>query len=114
MIQPVIRLDPVGGIRMAKEQKSHHEESEAALAADAPVKAVPKERAHFRALLIGNPNYFGNLTASPLPPVMPIQTNTTYEEIGCVGFHPQSRRLDAVVFIKQPTGYGGDVCSKGT
>lgn len=75
---------------------------------------LPRERAHFRALLAGNPNYFGNLAASPLTPIKPIQSNKTYEEIGCVGFHPQSRRLDAVVYVKQPFGYGGDICSQGS
>jgi hypothetical protein len=75
---------------------------------------VPRERAHFRALLVGNPNYFGNLADSPFAPVFALKGNTTYEEIKCAGFHPQANRLDAVVFVKQPFGYGGDVCSAGT
>lgn len=73
-----------------------------------------RERAQFRALLMANPNYFGNLKVSPFKPVLSIQTNTTYEEIGCVGFQPQFDRLEAVVYINQPSGYGGDVCSPGT
>lgn len=79
-----------------------------------PAGEVPKERKHFRALLVGNPNYFGNLIESPLPPAFPKQGDTTFEEIGCVGFHPQSRRLDAVVFVKQAFGYSGDICTKGS
>jgi hypothetical protein len=75
---------------------------------------VPKERQLFRALLAGNPNYFGNLETSPLPAVLSKQGDTTYEEIGCVGFHPQSRRLDAVVFVKQASGYSGNICTKGS
>ena len=75
---------------------------------------VPRERSHFRALKVGNPNYFGNLQTSAYAPVLSIAGNTTYEEIRCVGFHPQSHRLDAVVFTKQGFGYGGDVCSAGT
>ena len=75
---------------------------------------VPKERSQFRALIVGNPNYFGNIATSPFPPVLAIKGNTTYEEIKCVGFHPQANRLDAVVFTKQPFGYGGGVCSAGT
>ena len=50
--------------------------------------AVPryeKERQQFRALILGNPNYFGNIKASKLKPVLKIQGDTTYEEIGCVG-----------------------------
>lgn len=75
---------------------------------------VPKERAQFRAFIVGNPNYFGNLLDSPLAPVVALAGNTTYEQLKCVGFHPQVNRLDAVVFTKQPFGYGGDVCSAGT
>lgn len=73
-----------------------------------------KERTQFRALVLSNPNYFGNLKQSPFKPVLNIQSNTFYEEIGCVGFQPQFNRLDAVVFVKQPFGYGGDICSDGT
>src|SRR6476469_2964466 len=73
-----------------------------------------QERNRFRALILANPNYFGNIKGSKLKPVLNIQSNTTYEEIGCVGFQPQFNQLDAVVFVKQPTGYGGDVCSNGT
>jgi len=99
---------------MAKESKPTQTEcSETAAEAVTPVK-VPKERVHFRTLLAGNPNFFGNLPTSELPAVVPIQGNTNFEEIGCVGFHPQSRRLDAVVYVTQPFGYGGDICSSGT
>src|SRR5216683_5015020 len=49
--------------------------SESAAAQETVVKPVhvPKERALFRALLAGNPNYFGNLATSPLPPILPKQ-----------------------------------------
>lgn len=77
-------------------------------------KRVPMERAHFRALLLSNPNYFGNLPVSEFTPVSPIQSNKTYEEIGCVGFQPQAKRLDAVVYVKEPFGYGGGICTNGT
>lgn len=72
------------------------------------------ERNRFRALLMSNPNYFGNLQDSAFDAVLNIQTNTTYEEIGCVGFQPQFDRLEAVVYINQPSGYGGNICSDGT
>lgn len=74
----------------------------------------PEERAKFRALVLANPNYFGNIKASPFTPVLNIQLNRFYEEIGCVGFQPQFNRLDAVVYVNQPSGYGGGVCSPGT
>jgi hypothetical protein len=73
-----------------------------------------EERSKFRALILSNPNYFGNVEGSQFPPVLNIQLNQFYEEIGCVGFQPQFNRLDAVVYINQPSGYGGGVCSQGT
>lgn len=73
-----------------------------------------KERAQFKTLLLGNPNYFGNLKDSKLKAVLKIQGDPTYEEIGCVGFQPQFKRLEAVVFVKQQSGYGGGLCSDGT
>lgn len=101
---------------MTKADKAK-EESAATIRAPgsiASVSDVPKERSHFRALVVGNPNYFGNLAKSPYSPVFAIKSNTTYEELKCVGFHPQANRLDAVVFTKQPSGFGGDVCAAGT
>lgn len=75
---------------------------------------LPAERAKFRALVLSNPNYFGNIATSPFPPVLNIQLNRTYEEIGCVGFQPQFNRLDAVIYINQINGYGGGICTAGT
>jgi hypothetical protein len=71
-------------------------------------------RGQFRALLLANPNFFGNLKKSPLKPVIPITSSTNYEEIGCVGFHPQLERLEAVVYLKQSSGYDGGLCSTGS
>lgn len=73
-----------------------------------------QERAQFRALILANPNYFGNVKESPFKPVLNIQSNTTYEEICGVGYQPQFNRLEAVVFVNQASGYGGDICSPGT
>jgi hypothetical protein len=85
-----------------------------------PKKPLPaeqrfeKERAQFRELILANPNYFGNLKKSKFAPKLKIQLNTFYEDIGCVGFQPQFNRLEAVIFVKQSSGYGGGVCSNGT
>lgn len=73
-----------------------------------------KERVAFKVLLLTNPNYFGNLLDSPFNPIISISSNTFYEELACVGYHPQQERLEAVVYIKQPSGYGTDVCGAGT
>lgn len=40
--------------------------------------------------------------------------NTVWEELTCVGFHPQTSKLLAVVEIKQPFGYSGNLCSQGS
>ena len=71
-------------------------------------------RERFRGLILQNPNYFGNIEASPFAPVFQLQANSTYEEIGCVGYQPQTERLEAVVYVKQPSGYGGGLCGPGT
>lgn len=92
---------------------------------DEPTKAVsksaaamqgpfPNERAKYKALLLANPNYFGNLEASPLQPVLPLIGNTYYEELGCVGYQPQQERLEAVVYVYQPSGYGSGLCGAGS
>lgn len=35
---------------------------------------------------------------------------TAWEELKCVGYHPQQRRLEAVVDLKQSSGYLGTLC----
>jgi hypothetical protein len=94
---------------MAKDDKNDKE-----LAASAKEHVVEVERKQFRPLLLSNPNYFGNLKDSAFKPVKNIVSNITYEELKCVGFNPQLSRLEAVVWIKQPSGYSGDICHAGS
>src|SRR5215212_10071185 len=75
---------------------------------------IEKERVQFKTLLAINPNYFGNLTDSIFQPVKTINSNTSYEEITCVGFNPDRNELEATVHIKRPSGYGGGLCGTGT
>lgn len=83
--------------------------------ADGVLKAAyPKERAQYKALLTFNPNHFGSFDNAPLPPVLPMAGNTYYEELGCVGYHPQQEMLEGVVYVYQPSGYGGALCSGGS
>jgi hypothetical protein len=77
-------------------------------------QAYARERATFKSLLLANPNYFGNLLETPFTPVLPISGNTHYEELACVGYQPQQERLEGVVYIYQPSGYGTDICGPGT
>ena len=60
-------------------------------------RPVEQERTLFRSLILQNPNFFGNLKGSAFKSVKSVTSNTTYEELKCVGFHPQLNRLEAVV-----------------
>ena len=91
-------------------------QSSAGPAAGKSVAKLPPEaaRGHIKALLLANPNYFGNLKDSAFEPVLNISGDTAYEEVGCVGFSPALSRLEAVVSIKQDSGYDGGLCSAGS
>jgi hypothetical protein len=73
-----------------------------------------KERLQFKKLLLANPNHFGNLAEKFGPAAFKLNSNSFYEELGCVGYHPQQEMLEAVVYVKQQGGYGTDVCGTGT
>lgn len=74
----------------------------------------PKERLQFKTLLLSNPNYFGNIKDSAFKAIKVLSSDTSFEELMCVGYNPQLRQLEAVIYIKQDSGYGGGVCSSGT
>lgn len=76
--------------------------------------ALPRERTHYKSLLVANPNYFGNLPESSFPPVKKMAGNTTYEELECLGYNPALDLLEATVHIKLPSGFSGDLCSPGS
>jgi len=91
----------------------------------APANAAPEKislthlspelaRQNFKALLLANPNYFGNLADSPFASVLNIQGDTAYESIGCVGYNPQLAQLRATININQNGGYSGPICSAGS
>ena len=71
-------------------------------------------RENLHLLLLANPNYFGNLKNSQWKPVLSIAGNTSYEELGCVGYSAPLNRLEAVVSINQTSGYSGGLCSNGS
>ena len=79
-----------------------------------PEEIFQAERVQFLPRLLVNPNYYGNLQDSPFKPVQKIISNTSYEELKCVGFNPQLSRLEAVVWIKQQAGYQGGICTNGS
>ena len=51
------------------------------------------ERKRFLPLLLSNSNYFGTLENSPFKPVKKIVSNSSYEELKCVGFRSEERRV---------------------
>lgn len=82
---------------------------------DSKVAGVEAERLNFKALLVQNPNYFGNLPASRFKAVAKkIQGNTSYERLSCIGLNPPYDRLEAVLQVNKEQGYGGDICSPGS
>jgi len=73
---------------------------------------VPKERTHFKELLLAN--HFGTMPGSKIKAQAAPEGNTTYEQLMCVGYQPQLGRLEAVVNIKQDGGYSGGLCTDGS
>jgi hypothetical protein len=73
---------------------------------------LPQERTHFKELLLAN--HFGTIAGSKLKAKAKPAGNTTYEQLMCVGYQPQLRRLEAVVHIKQASGYSGGLCTGGS
>jgi hypothetical protein len=57
---------------------------------------------------------FNLFTGVKFPPKFPKPSITYWEQLTCVGYNPMLSLLEAVVSIKQPTGYGGDLCSSGS
>jgi hypothetical protein len=95
---------PRGGILMAKPTDSDKLEQE----------GFQTQRLQFAELLAANPNYFGNLENSVFKPVFPILKNTFYEQLTCLGFNPSTNVLEAVIQIKQASGYSGSLCQHGS
>ncbi len=42
------------------------------------------------------------------------KANVSYEELCCVGLNTKTDKLGAIVRIKRPSGYGGNLCKKGS
>lgn len=79
-----------------------------------PAVRIETERSDFKTLVLKNPNYFGNMPELGFAAVKVIKQKTTYEELTCVGLHPEGNKLQAVVNIKRHTGYGGGTCGDGS
>lgn len=105
---------------------------------------VEVERLEFKKMIMKNPNYFGSITESTdknkifrvirhLPPdtikillpkltidpnmLVPVKfyiLKTMYEELKCIGLYPNGDLLEAVIEIKLPYGFNGDLCTLGS
>ena len=69
---------------------------------------LPRERAHFKELLLTD--HFKLEPSKAGPP----QGDTVFEQLVCIGYRPQLKRLDGVVQIKQSVGYSGGICTAGS
>ncbi|MEP7218616.1 MAG: hypothetical protein ABI876_06845, partial [Bacteroidota bacterium] len=45
---------------------------------------------------------------------MPQPISSSYEELCCIGFNPETSTLDAIFSIKDQSGYGGELCTDGS
>ncbi len=43
-----------------------------------------------------------------------LKADTNYEQLTCAGYNPQTRELEAVLQIKQSSGYSGGLCTAGS
>jgi hypothetical protein len=73
-----------------------------------------RERLSIHKLLAENPNYFGTLEGVEFQPVQPIEFNTSYEELTCIGLWPERNLLGASIIVKLPFGFLGDTCTSGS
>lgn len=75
---------------------------------------VQNERKNFLTLLAKNINYFGNIPGSKIKAGLLLKLNTSYEEINCLGYNPDTGYMEATFNIKRSVGYGGNLCSAGS
>jgi hypothetical protein len=78
------------------------------------VEKIEKERAEFRSLILENPNYFGTVPDVGIELVKSMKTNTKYEGLRCIGFHPEQDLLEAIIDVNLSYGYKGNLCSGGS
>lgn len=83
----------------------------------ADLKRLVTERERFRANALLNSEIARGALATSTKALAAgdaAQGNTFFEEIGCVGYQPQTKRLETVIYVNQPAGYGGKLCGNGS
>ncbi len=81
---------------------------------DKELKVHLDSRGNAPKLLAENANYFGTLVNSKLKAILPLKYNTAFEELGCIGYQPVMEELTATIKISRSSGYGGNLCGKGS
>lgn len=76
------------------------------------VADLPRERSHFKELLVSG--HFKKGPVKAPPEGNPPAGNTTYEQLTCIGYQPQLKQLNATVELKQSNGYSGGICTDGS
>lgn len=75
-------------------------------------------RRNARLLQIKNPNYFGTLEGLDIKDLPKAELkklgDTSFEELTCIGYNPDTRVLTAIVRVKQGSGYSGGPCTNGS
>jgi hypothetical protein len=111
-----IQIEPIEGKIVgvvAKEEVKQEIFSEKE-AVSSKIVMPDKERVQFLELLKQNPNYFGTLPISDLKPIYPMKCDTRYEELKCIGIYPEEDFLEAILHIKLPFGFLGNLCGPGS
>lgn len=78
------------------------------------IKRLIDIRRRFRAQILSDPHFLHDQSKRAFEGGVSLQGNTTFERLGCVGYQPQTERLEAVVYINEPSGYGGQLCTDGS
>lgn len=77
-------------------------------------KQLLQARQEFKTYLTIGEKGFSRLKMKTPLEFLQSKGNTSFEELGCVGYNPAFKELTAVVKIKRTSGYGGNLCSKGS
>ena len=102
---------------MAKEKNEKNDKDtspESRLERDPSGQSIIPERLNFKKLLLSNPNYFGTFPNLGGEIVLPKKFDTAFEQLTCLGLNPPQNKLEAVVEIKQNSGYLTDPCGSGS
>lgn len=112
-----VQVDPVAGKLvgvLAEKPKNVPATPEQMAGPPQRERQIPRERAQFLELLQQNPNAFGTEPLSELKPIASLQYDTRFEQLTCIGLYPEADFLEAIIEVKLPYGFLGDLCSPGS